>query len=726
MVGNLKLRTKMLLGFLSVVAVLVVVGVIGYRNLGRMVAKTGEITRAAPLVDAAMEMKLALADDLHAAVQMLTADDPPELDRWWDGHRKHTERFETFARAILDGGYTSEGMIYAARSSELRAIVQESTRFHSGEFLPRVGAVHDLTAERLNAEAHLTEALARYREEVEGADAKVEALEDAVRAWIRRRVAARADGAQLATREAAWGHAAQELENSLALGKAALASVIAGRHAAGEDVEASHRQAAARFALWADALLEGAETPEGPVAKLEEPTLRAAAQEAIDAHRGLEEAAGQVLEFYRRREGARAETRQVEGDLVGMAERMVAILGQVEELAKAEIKRAEQASGAIAASAARSAQLLIAVGTLLAVMLGVGITLAVTRPIDQVIGSLSAGAEQVAAAASQVSQGSQRAAHGASEQAASLESTSSALEEVAAVSRTNAEGAREVNAMTAEARAEVERCNQAMEEMSGAIGRIKTASDQSAAIVRTIDEIAFQTNLLALNAAVEAARAGEAGKGFAVVADEVRGLAQRSSEAAKSTATLIEQSLRSADEGVGAVEQVAGNLAAITERIAEVARIMDGVASATQEQADGVEHVNCAVADIDRVIQANAASAQESAAASQELWAQSVELKKMVGVLSRIVSGRAATGGTVFAGFGSPAPSDGFGGASDESRGEEPPWARLPEPAGGGGPGARAPEGRAGGGLPRKGASAPRVLRPEEVILFDDVALEEF
>src|SRR5207247_2243463 len=131
--------------------------------------------------------------------------------------------------------------------------------------------------------------------------------------------------------------------------------------------------------------------------------------------------------------------------------------------------------------------------------------------------------------------------------------------------------------------------NNELTEMVTSMSAIKESSSKVAKIIKTIDEIAFQTNILALNAAVEAARAGEAGMGFAVVADEVRNLAQRSAQAAKDTAGLIEEAITSASEGSQKVEQVAGGFSAITQRVTEVKGLVDNVSSASKQQAVGID-----------------------------------------------------------------------------------------------------------------------------------------
>jgi methyl-accepting chemotaxis protein len=186
---------------------------------------------------------------------------------------------------------------------------------------------------------------------------------------------------------------------------------------------------------------------------------------------------------------------------------------------------------------------------------------------------------------------------------------------------------------------------QAMTEMMAAIESIKQSSDETAKIVKTIDEIAFQTNLLALNAAVEAARAGDAGKGFAVVAEEVRNLAQRSAAAARNTSVMIEDSVKRAGNGVLISRKVGESLAEIAVTAAKVNELVSDMARANVQQAEGVEQVNKAVAQMDQVTQSNAASSEESASAAEELNAQAVEMQRMVVELVAMVDGRAAAGG---------------------------------------------------------------------------------
>ena len=259
------------------------------------------------------------------------------------------------------------------------------------------------------------------------------------------------------------------------------------------------------------------------------------------------------------------------------------------------------------------------------------------RTLRQSVMELSTGAEQVASAASQVASSSQSLARGSSEQAASLEETSASSEEINSMARKNTENSHAAADLVTQSQEKFTETNQSLEQMVVAMAEIKTSSDKISKIIKTIDEIAFQTNILALNAAVEAARAGEAGMGFAVVADEVRNLAQRCAQAAKDTASLIEESIAKSHDGKTKVDQVAVAIRAITEVSGKVKTLVDEVSLGSQEQARGIEQVAKAVAQMEQVTQKTAANAEESASAAEELTAQSETLKDVVDQLTALV-----------------------------------------------------------------------------------------
>jgi len=268
----------------------------------------------------------------------------------------------------------------------------------------------------------------------------------------------------------------------------------------------------------------------------------------------------------------------------------------------------------------------------------------IIRPINRTKQRLKDVADQVYTSSKQVSSSSQSTAEGASKQASSLEETSSSLEEMAAQTRQNADNSEKAEKMVKDTAAIVESGVSSMEKMNIAMLEIKEASSETYKIIKTIDDIAFQTNLLALNAAVEASRAGDAGKGFAVVAEEVRNLAQQSAEAAQNTSALIEKSQAKAENGVSVSDEVSQQLASIQESSSKITTLIADISAASKEQAQGIEQLNTAVSEMDKVVQKNASDSEESASAAEELSAQADEMHKMVTSLEEIVSGHRSEG----------------------------------------------------------------------------------
>ena len=266
------------------------------------------------------------------------------------------------------------------------------------------------------------------------------------------------------------------------------------------------------------------------------------------------------------------------------------------------------------------------VGLTLAFLITRGIVNALLRTVDD-LGNCSA---QTAAASQQVASGSQSLADGTSKTAAALEETSASMEEMSSLVQQTTLNTSSASALAHKARETGELGATAMSDLAKAIAEIKANADQTAKIVKTIDEIAFQTNLLALNAAVEAARAGDAGKGFAVVAEEVRNLAQRAGQAARTTSELIEKSVKSAESGVNLshnVSQVVGDMTGASRKVSD---LVGEIAASAKEIAQGIDQVGKAVRQMDQVTQGNAASAEENSAVGEEMSAQAQTLNQLV------------------------------------------------------------------------------------------------
>ncbi|MDQ0320913.1 methyl-accepting chemotaxis protein [Pararhizobium capsulatum DSM 1112] len=217
------------------------------------------------------------------------------------------------------------------------------------------------------------------------------------------------------------------------------------------------------------------------------------------------------------------------------------------------------------------------------------------------------------------------------QQAASLEETSAALDQITVTVRTATQRAEEASHMVDSTRANAAESSRIVGEAMQAMSRIENASSEIGKIINVIDEIAFQTNLLALNAGVEAARAGEAGKGFAVVAQEVRELAQRAAGAAKDIKALVTRSSTEVGTGVKLVEATGEALGRIASEVLRINEHMASIVSAAREQSTGLQEINTAVGQLDQMTQQNAAMVEETNAASHTLAQDAENLSGLIG-----------------------------------------------------------------------------------------------
>lgn len=262
--------------------------------------------------------------------------------------------------------------------------------------------------------------------------------------------------------------------------------------------------------------------------------------------------------------------------------------------------------------------------------------------LEQMVATIKTSSAAIAASSQEINSGADDLSLRTEQQASALEESAATTEQLAASVKTSAQASRRSVALADDATRIARTGGTIVKDATEAMARIEEASKKISEITGVIDGIAFQTNLLALNAAVEAARAGDAGRGFAVVAAEVRALAQRSSDAAKDITGLIASSDAEVTEGVKLVRLAGDTLEQIVDASAAVSTTVAEIASASGEQANGIDEMSQTVSHMDEITQQNAALAEQSAASARTLLDQIAQLNGLIATF-RTQDSRVAT-----------------------------------------------------------------------------------
>jgi methyl-accepting chemotaxis protein len=307
---------------------------------------------------------------------------------------------------------------------------------------------------------------------------------------------------------------------------------------------------------------------------------------------------------------------------------------------------ATERATAIAAyhEAQRDLRLSLLIGSAAALLLSAVATWGLARYLHQTLQKILIELDQACKAtldsADKLESASGQIADGAASQASALDRSNASLDQIAGMTRRTATNADEAKQLANLTRQSADTSGADMAEMQRAMTAIQSSSGEISKIIQTIDEIAFQTNLLALNAAVEAARAGEAGVGFAVVADEVRSLAQRSVQAARETAQKIATASQRSEEGARITTKVTQSFAGITTNARKLDELISAIASASQEQNQGIQEVTQAASAMDSVTHANTERTAETRELAQNLGTQAARVDRAIATLVMLIHAR--------------------------------------------------------------------------------------
>lgn len=646
-----KISTKLTVAFIAITLIILIVGLFNYQGMNTMQNKTQDILKASPWVDAAMEMKLSVATDMQYVMELQAAQNTAELNSVWAEHEANVAIFDVFADAILLGAHTDEGVIEAATDTSLREIVERADSEHNTKFQPAIRSVYTLTNDffirRDQADKAMLAMEAAYDQIIE----LTENFESDVKAYINKQISLGNDAKLILQRENLWADLSMEIKTTIGISRIKIeeyAQTLDPETMA--KIQAEYMLTVKEFDTWIDALINGANTSEGRISKINDQQLIEKVKELDASHN--EQFQRAVTELMTARNALVTINQQraqsdANADAIGSA--MQDIIGGVEENAKGAMRRARIASDdAVIATLSKTGST-VAVGALVAITLGLLITRAITRPLSEAVyvankvaeGDLSltikatskdetgqllqamsamvdklteiiyqvrTGADSMASASEQVSATAQSMSQSATEQAASVEETTASVEHLNHSVQNNAENARVTDGIAVKASGEAQRGGDA-------VLRTVQAMKEIANKITLIEDIAYKTNLLSLNAAIEAAHAGEHGKGFTVVSAEVRKLAENSRLTAQEINELASASVAIAEEAGKLLEQ-------IVPSISKTADLVQEITAASEEQSSGVNQIHQAMNQLETATQQNASASEQLAATSEELSGQ--------------------------------------------------------------------------------------------------------
>ncbi len=496
--SNMRIGTRLGGGFLLVTAIMIVVGAIAYFGMTNMSAKTTNIMETSPLVGAAMEVKFSMKGEQLMVMEMLAAENKEDLGEVWKEHQALATDVKTYSGAILNGADTENGRIYPAKDEALRSIVRTFSDNYEKEFKPRLATINEIMQEDYKLQREMGEAMDRFEEDYDHIIELAEQFEGAVKERIDLRLAGGASASSIMNTENTWADMAMEMKTTISQSRIAIEEYAQGEVAALPEIEQEFNKTVEEFDTWITALLEGATTDEGRIVKVTVPQLRALAEELDKTHNDrFQKSAADLMEAQKQLVVMRERAGELDHAADKASVRMIENVSRIEGAAKAAVGQAARESQEVASSATTFVLIAAAVGIILAILLGVIITMGITRPLShaveaadhlaegdlrysiqkggmdetgrmlnsmhammeklrEVVGSVTSASENVAAGSEELNATADSLSQGSTEQAASVEEISSSVEEMASNIRQNADNAQQTEKIALKAAKDAE------------------------------------------------------------------------------------------------------------------------------------------------------------------------------------------------------------------------------------------------------------------------------
>jgi len=382
-----KIGKKLYGGFGLVTLILIIVGVLAYWNIHKIDAKTTEITHSSPLMDAAMEMKIAVARDMQMIMELLAAGDQQELDEVWAEHEGLIRSFDTYADAILEGADIEGETIYRSDDEGLRDIVTQSDERHNSEFQPAVKSVYELSGKIFQLQEEKNTTMLGMEEAFEKVLAMAGSFEEAVKEHVERLINQGASADRILHNENTWADMAMEIKTTIAITRIVVEEFAQESEAEGQQKLLQEYEAANQeFDAWINALKNGAETEEGTIARVSEPKLRQMVEEMDRVHdQEFQAATKRFFEAHQGLYATLAERSKSDHDADETGESMLELITGVEEIAKKVILKAEEEAHDTVAAADIAVITGILLGIILSVLLAFLVTRAITQPVTEAV-----------------------------------------------------------------------------------------------------------------------------------------------------------------------------------------------------------------------------------------------------------------------------------------------------------------------------------------------------